>query len=133
MNWLVLHWSRSFPSGSGRPTPPAGIGSSGPGKGTARYTLRAAAIGRLRGCATFLRLPDIAETLETIPPDRELHVDLAGLHHIDHAVLELLAGWEQRHRAQGSGVIVDRATPGGAPAGADAGTPLAGRASATRH
>lgn len=48
---------------------------------------------RLRGSATFLRLPEIAEALDTIPPGREVHLDLDGVAHIDHAVLELLAGY----------------------------------------
>jgi MFS superfamily sulfate permease-like transporter len=61
----------------------------------------------LRGSATFLRLPDIAETLEGIPPDTEVHVHLEQLAHLDHATLELLATWEGDHRERGGRVVID--------------------------
>jgi MFS superfamily sulfate permease-like transporter len=61
----------------------------------------------LRGSATFLRLPDIAETLESLPPDAEVHVHLEQLAHLDHATMELLATWEGDHRERGGRVVID--------------------------
>jgi MFS superfamily sulfate permease-like transporter len=61
----------------------------------------------LRGSATFLRLPDIAETLESLPPDTEVHVHLEQLAHLDHATMELLATWEGDHRERGGRVVID--------------------------
>jgi MFS superfamily sulfate permease-like transporter len=61
----------------------------------------------LRGSATFLRLPDIAETLEGLPPDTEVHVHLEQLAHLDHATMELLATWEGDHRERGGRVVID--------------------------
>jgi MFS superfamily sulfate permease-like transporter len=61
----------------------------------------------LHGSATFLRLPKLADALEEIPPDREVHVHLDGLHHLDHAALELLTNWERTQRERGSAAAVD--------------------------
>jgi MFS superfamily sulfate permease-like transporter len=61
----------------------------------------------LHGSATFMRLPKLAEALEGIPPDRELHVRLDGLAHVDHAALELLASWERVQRERGTAVVID--------------------------
>jgi len=44
--------------------------------GSPRTTLR------LRGSATFLRLPDIADSLSTIAPDRELQILLDDIDHM---------------------------------------------------
>jgi MFS superfamily sulfate permease-like transporter len=61
----------------------------------------------LSGSATFLRLADLAETLEGIRPDRELHVHFDDLDYVDHAVLELFRNWEEQHRSQGGDVVLD--------------------------
>jgi MFS superfamily sulfate permease-like transporter/mannitol/fructose-specific phosphotransferase system IIA component (Ntr-type) len=62
----------------------------------------------LAGSATFLRLPYIAEVLDTVPADRELHVHIHRLDHIDHACLELLSGWNQRREQLGQpGMVVE--------------------------
>jgi MFS superfamily sulfate permease-like transporter/mannitol/fructose-specific phosphotransferase system IIA component len=62
----------------------------------------------LAGSATFLRLPYIAEVLGAIPDDRELHVHIHRLDHIDHACLELLSGWNQRREQLGQpGMVVE--------------------------
>lgn len=85
---------------------------------------------RLRGAATFLRLPTMAETLAAIPPGRQLHVRLDEVGHMDHAAIELLRDWERTHRAQGGDVVVGwdaldlrDATPVSAAAPEKAGTP----------
>jgi MFS superfamily sulfate permease-like transporter len=61
----------------------------------------------LHGSATFIRLPKLIETLDGMPPDRELHVRLNGLAHMDHAALELIASWEQAQRERGRTVVID--------------------------
>ena len=61
----------------------------------------------LKGSATFLRLPDIAEALESVPSDRELHVRLEQLEHLDHATLELLKTWEEQCKSKGGDLIID--------------------------
>jgi MFS superfamily sulfate permease-like transporter/carbonic anhydrase len=62
---------------------------------------------RLSGAATFLRLPYLAETLESMPADAALNLDLEHLEHIDHACLELLADWAQQHEAAGGVIEID--------------------------
>ncbi|MGH2706940.1 MAG: SulP family inorganic anion transporter, partial [Actinomycetota bacterium] len=61
----------------------------------------------LRGSATFLSLPDIAEALDGIPADAEVHVHLDQLAHLDHAALEILANWERTHEERGGRVMID--------------------------
>ncbi|MEU3451046.1 SulP family inorganic anion transporter [Streptomyces thermolilacinus] len=54
---------------------------------------------RLTGNATFLRLPKILDTLEALPHDRPVELDLSGLHHLDHACRTALENWSERHRS----------------------------------
>lgn len=62
----------------------------------------------LSGSATFVRLPQLAESLESVPKDRELHVHIDRLDHIDHACLELLSNWKRRRDAEGApGMVVE--------------------------
>ncbi len=53
----------------------------------------------LSGNATFLRLPKILDSLEALPQDRPIEVDLSGLHHLDHACRTALENWAERHSA----------------------------------
>ncbi len=62
---------------------------------------------RLRGAATFLRLPQLAAILEQVPASSELHVHMEELDFIDHACLDLLMKWEQQHRAAGGTLLMD--------------------------
>ncbi|RMG94415.1 MAG: SulP family inorganic anion transporter [Deltaproteobacteria bacterium] len=62
---------------------------------------------RLVGSATFLRLADIADALQSIPDDREIHVDVDRLDHIDHAILELFRDWADQHKARGGRIVFD--------------------------
>jgi MFS superfamily sulfate permease-like transporter len=55
----------------------------------------------LAGNATFLRLPRILGTLESLPRDRPIALDLTGLRHLDHACRTALQDWAGRHHAQG--------------------------------
>jgi MFS superfamily sulfate permease-like transporter len=61
----------------------------------------------LQGAATFLRLPKLAETLESVPPDTELHVHFERLTYIDHACLDLLMSWGRRHESIGGSLVLD--------------------------
>ncbi|MGW0878218.1 SulP family inorganic anion transporter [Streptomyces sp. NPDC002671] len=47
----------------------------------------------LSGNATFLRLPKILDSLESLPEDRPVRLDLSGLHHLDHACRTALENW----------------------------------------
>lgn len=51
----------------------------------------------LSGNATFLRLPKILGSLESLPQDRPVELDLSGLHHLDHACRTALESWAERH------------------------------------
>ncbi|MEU9235585.1 SulP family inorganic anion transporter [Streptomyces subrutilus] len=53
----------------------------------------------LSGNATFLRLPKILDTLEALPQNRPVELDLSGLHHVDHACRTALENWADRHSA----------------------------------
>ncbi|MEU5978346.1 SulP family inorganic anion transporter [Streptomyces sp. NPDC047315] len=53
----------------------------------------------LSGNATFLRLPKILDSLEALPKDRPVELDLTGLHHLDHACRTALETWAERHSA----------------------------------
>ncbi|WP_406143779.1 SulP family inorganic anion transporter [Streptomyces sp. NBC_01012] len=57
---------------------------------------------RLSGNATFLRLPKILDSLEALPKDRPVALDLSGLHHLDHACRTALENWAQRHSSTGT-------------------------------
>lgn len=61
----------------------------------------------LDGAATFLRLPRLADALEQVPPDCELHVHFENLSYVDHACLELFIDWERQHKAMGGRLVID--------------------------
>lgn len=62
----------------------------------------------LAGSATFLQLPRLASELDLVPDDRELHVHIDQLDHIDHACLELLSAWDTaRTSAEKPGMVVE--------------------------
>jgi MFS superfamily sulfate permease-like transporter len=50
----------------------------------------------LRGASTFLQIPRIADELESIRDDVEVHFHLGSLAYADHATLELFNEWEER-------------------------------------
>ncbi|GAB3989413.1 hypothetical protein GCM10029978_114460 [Actinoallomurus acanthiterrae] len=52
---------------------------------------------RLSGNATFLRLPKVLDTLETIPHGRAVELDLSRLRHLDHACRTALQAWAAQH------------------------------------
>ncbi|WP_030276203.1 SulP family inorganic anion transporter [Streptomyces sp. NRRL B-24484] len=53
------------------------------------------------GNATFLRLPRILDTLEALPRDRAIELDLSALRHLDHACRTALQDWAGRHNEFG--------------------------------
>ena len=65
------------------------------------------AVLSLEGAATFIRLPVLAEELERVPGDVELHVDFEHLDYIDHACLDLLVNWDKQHEATGGTLVID--------------------------
>ncbi|MFE5617012.1 SulP family inorganic anion transporter [Streptomyces sp. NPDC056470] len=52
---------------------------------------------RIQGTVTFLRLPQILDSLEALPSDRRVVLDLSGVHHLDHACRAALEAWAERH------------------------------------
>ena len=61
----------------------------------------------IRGAATFVRLPVLAEALEKLPKGREVHLHIGALAHIDHACHDVLESWEKQYRGQGGEVITE--------------------------
>jgi len=55
----------------------------------------------LVGAATFIQLPRFARALESIPNDKELHVHIERLDHIDHACLQLLSSMRRQRESAG--------------------------------
>ncbi|VAX41888.1 Na(+)-dependent bicarbonate transporter BicA [hydrothermal vent metagenome] len=62
---------------------------------------------KMTGAATFIRLPKLAQVLESVPANSELHVDFEHLTHIDHACLDLLMNWAKKHESAGGTLVVD--------------------------
>lgn len=66
---------------------------------------------RVRGAATFLRLPQLQDRLDTVPHASNVHVDLTPVRHLDRACRQSLDAWaEQRRRADST---VELAMPAG--------------------
>ncbi|MEU1281558.1 SulP family inorganic anion transporter [Streptomyces sp. NPDC005805] len=62
----------------------------------------------LSGNATFLRLPKILDSLEALPRDRPVELDLAHVHHLDHACRTALETWAERHSRTGTEPVTVR-------------------------
>ncbi|MET9956904.1 SulP family inorganic anion transporter [Streptomyces sp. NPDC006339] len=58
---------------------------------------------RLSGTITFLKLPQILDSLESLPRDRRVVLDLSGAHHLDHACRAALEAWAERHGVEERG------------------------------
>jgi MFS superfamily sulfate permease-like transporter len=56
---------------------------------------------RLKGLATFLRLPKLAQALDRIPADSAIHIHIQELYYIDHTCLDLLKATAQQRGTQG--------------------------------
>jgi MFS superfamily sulfate permease-like transporter len=61
----------------------------------------------IHGAATFVKLPVLANALETLPSGAVVHLHVGGLTHVDHACLELLKAFQERYEGDGGKVIVD--------------------------
>ncbi len=61
----------------------------------------------LHGAATFIRLPQFAKAIESVPRGTNLHVNLESLDYIDHACLDLLMSWAKQHESTGGEVTID--------------------------
>jgi MFS superfamily sulfate permease-like transporter len=59
------------------------------------------------GAATFVQLPKLADALERIPPERQVHIHLAQVAYIDHASMDLLRSFERARRDAGAPVFID--------------------------
>lgn len=62
---------------------------------------------KLVGAATFFSLPKLADELEALPTDTELHVDFSQVTYVDHASLDLLMKWEEQYKSQGGTLTID--------------------------
>lgn len=65
----------------------------------------------LTGNATFLRLPRILETLEAMPKDRPIELDLTVVRHLDHACRTTLENWALRHNDSGTEAVRMKTLP----------------------
>jgi len=65
----------------------------------------------LKGAATFLGITRLNATLENVPSDRPVHLDLKGVRMIDHTTAETLSEWLSRHRKRGTSVQVSGKQP----------------------
>lgn len=61
----------------------------------------------LKGAASFMRLPALANVLEKLPANAHVHILIRDLNFIDHACLDLLVNWEEQHQAQGGELVFD--------------------------
>ncbi|MEC7523905.1 MAG: SulP family inorganic anion transporter [Myxococcota bacterium] len=61
----------------------------------------------VHGAATFVQLPKLAEALEAIPEDAEVHVHIGALAYVDHACAELLHRQEERRERAGGELITE--------------------------
>lgn len=61
----------------------------------------------LRGAATLIRLPMLADALEKVRPGAEVHVHFEHLDYIDHACLDLLTSWEKQHEVSGGILVIE--------------------------
>ena len=60
---------------------------------------------QITGNATFLRLPKILDSLDALPADRPVELDLTGLRHQDHACTVNLLAWAEQHNSQDPGRV----------------------------
>ena len=61
----------------------------------------------IKGAATFLRLPALAEALESVEQGSHVHLHIGGLAYVDQACHELLESWEDNHKENGGTVDTD--------------------------
>jgi MFS superfamily sulfate permease-like transporter len=62
---------------------------------------------KMSGNLTFLRLPQIANTLESLEPKQNINIIFGKVNLIDHAIIDLLVGWSNRYMKRGGKVCID--------------------------
>jgi MFS superfamily sulfate permease-like transporter len=62
---------------------------------------------RLKGAATLIRLPQLAQELETLKPNTHVTVLIDELDYIDHACIDLLTNWDKQHRTTGGSLEIE--------------------------
>jgi len=55
----------------------------------------------LKGSATFIELPKLANVLESLAPGREVTIQFDDLEFMDHACIELIDNWQKQYQATG--------------------------------
>lgn len=58
----------------------------------------------LDGAATFLTLPKLSATLDRVPSESQVRLDVSKLDAVDHTTAEMLRDWFQRRKASGNPV-----------------------------
>ncbi len=61
----------------------------------------------LHGAATFVRLPELAETLEKLKPAQHVYLHVGGVAYVDHSIIELLQTFETSYEDRGGQVIIE--------------------------
>lgn len=61
----------------------------------------------IRGSATFVRLPQLAQVLARVPREAELHVQLEDVTYIDHAAMDELRAWGRQAERNGGRLVVE--------------------------
>lgn len=64
-------------------------------------------IVKINGNVTFIRLPQIAEIIESIEHGKQVEINFEKLHSIDHACIDLLIDWSNRYMDKGGKVVID--------------------------
>ena len=60
-----------------------------------------------RGALTFVGMPRLGATLESLPAAQEIHLHIDQLRYIDHACLVAIGDFERQARQRGQRVVVD--------------------------
>jgi MFS superfamily sulfate permease-like transporter len=61
----------------------------------------------LSGVGTFLAIPRIAQALDQVKPECDVHIHCVNLRYIDHACIEVIEGWTEQREHQGQQVHVE--------------------------
>jgi MFS superfamily sulfate permease-like transporter len=61
----------------------------------------------LLGAATFVKIPQLAKALESIEPGAEVHIHVDRLSYLDHACIDLIGSWKDRHVNTGGRLVFD--------------------------
>jgi MFS superfamily sulfate permease-like transporter len=59
------------------------------------------------GAATFIRMPNLIDTLESLPREDEVHVHFDRLVFIDHACMDAISSWERQRSEKGGRTRVE--------------------------